>query len=70
MKKIIIFNFKSSVLNKTTRQEIYKIFLSANPIIYQKNNIILAPASYYFEFQKKLKNIKNLIMLVRMFLAE
>ena len=61
MKKIIIFNFKSSVLNKTTRQEIYKIFLSANPIIYQKNNIILAPASYYFfEFQEKLKNIKNL----------
>jgi len=61
MKKIIVFNFKSTVLNKNNRQEIYKVFLSANPAIYQKNHIILAPASYYFlEYQEKLKNIKNL----------
>lgn len=60
-KKILIFNFKSVILNSKKRRIIYQLFNKIKSSAFRKYHLILAPASYYFlEFQKGISN-KNII---------
>jgi len=62
MKKILVFNFKSLLIKKDSREKIYNFFLSLEPSIFKKYQIILAPNNYYFlEFKEKLKVKKEIL---------